>query len=248
MEKRSFKRNLIGSVGMLLFLSFTGIATAEEAHYSVGLKTWYTQWTETITISSESFRDELKSNDTFMYGPSLGTTYGKFFAGVTYMTGSFEFSEKVASDCGCTISEDVRVESDRDDIDLVIGYKLHPYISPLLGYKQADITSNLTADDVNVGTSEVKFSGPVIGVSANYPLGQSAWTLLGNLNYLWMEYEAGDVTSDAPGFSYELSGLYRVAAVPVHLTVGYKYQEFETDNGSVTDEFSGFTFGANYTF
>ncbi len=232
----------IGLGNMLWILCvFTQVTTAEELRFNVSAKTWYTQWTETVGGISGEF----ESDFVLMYGPVVGVTYGQWFAGVAYTQGDFSFSEAVEEICAC----DADFHAERRDADIVFGYKLHPYFNPLLGYKQADIEGTIkfgsSSEQVNVS-----FRGPFIGVSANYPIGQSPWVVLGSLNYLLMDYEDGVVTEEAPGFSYELSGLYRFHNMPVSVTAGYKYQKFETNEtgDNVLDEFSGLLFGATYAF
>lgn len=234
-------RKLCGLLAVVAFLVSANGVRAEETHVSVGLKTWFATWTESFG------GEEIESDVSLLIGPTIGVRSGNFFGGLTYMFGTFTFPDQDVCDpfFGCI---SIGLEADRADLDLVAGYNLHPNFGAFLGYKKADFTLTVTCPGCPSDEFDATFSGPVLGLNFNAPLGESRWILFGNMSYLLLEYEDDDFKEDAPGFSIELAGAYSLENAPVNLTVGYKFQSVTGEDSDVTDEFSGVTLGANYTF
>jgi hypothetical protein len=214
------KRWLV-ALTIILALGFSSTASAQEnVQVSVGLKAWLAEWTETFG------GEDIESDLALLIGPTVGVRYANIFGGITYMFGSFEFP-------------DFDAELDRKDLDLVAGYYVHPRVGVLVGYKDIDISGDLDAT----------LKGPVVGVNFNVPIGESRFVIFGNVSYLFLKWEDEfDFEEDQPGPSIEVAGAYAFEAVPINLTAGYKFQSFEGEDTDITDEFSGLTLGANYTF
>ena len=258
MKKFIFFMVIIGIIGT------TNLASAQETpQVTVGLKIWYATWTETIPNFSGGTASEESTDPSLLAGPTIGVRYGKFFGGLTYLFGTFDWAdEPICVTSGCTSSDPDftwQWESDRTDLDLVVGYNFHPRWGVLLGYKQSKYTTTITCVDEFFlclpfyGTTQVEFdttaSGPVIGVNYNFPIGESRWIIFGNLSFLLLTLDQeGFEEEDAPGYSFELAAAYAFESAPVSLTAGYKIQSFEGEDSEIVDKFSGLTLGANYTF
>lgn len=233
-------KRLLIALTIILALSFTSVAGAQEnVQVTVGLKTWLATWTASFPVDGGT--EEVESDPALLIGPTVGIRYANIFGGITYMFGTFEFPDE---DFGGITLE---TEADRTDLDLVVGYNVHPRVGALIGYKRADITLKVAVDGFE-DDIDGTFSGPVVGANFNFPIGESRWIIFGNLSYLFLTLDIEGEEEDAPGFSIELAGAYAFEAAPVSLTAGYKFQRFEGEDSDSIDEFSGLTLGANYTF
>lgn len=236
----------------ILTISVTTAPNAQETtQWTVGVKGWNTPWTRSFPDG----REDLESDTTLLIGPTIGFRSGDVFGGLTYASGTFDFSDKNILISGFDFR--VETESERTDLDFVVGRSLDSTFGLLLGYKKSDVTFKTSIVDISgvepiLPTVETKLdtelSGPVIGVNFNYPMGQSRGVFFGNISYLLLEYEEPGFQEDTPSIAYELAVAYPLEEKPIVLTIGYKSQEFEGDESEITDEFSGLTFGANYRF
>jgi len=222
-------KKVIGVIVLTLPLLFFSMASAEEKPaFNVGIKSWYNSW--------ES--GSVKSDPILMMGPSITLKLDKFFAGISYLTSlaDYEFSDVLLSGDKLT--------GKRNDLDLVVGYMFHPRVGIVGGYKHisGDFTYTWAGFE---GDAEMTVSGPVLGVTANYPIENTPAVLFGNLTYLSGEAEftggGGSITEDASGTTLDLGVAYSVSE-RTSVNLGYKHQDFEGDI------FSGFTFGINFAF
>ena len=236
-------KKLILIIMLAIVFAFSGKAMAEQPQITVGLKTWFATW-ETKLGS-----DKFESDYGVMYGPSVNVRYDKIFAGASYTLGSFSFPTVTTS------VADVNLDADRSDLDLSAGYYFHPNVAGFIGYKVSDFDYNMTLDTI-FGSSEATASetrnGPVLGVNGHYPIDGTRWVLFGNMSYVMLDAEykdsTGKTTGDVTGPAIEFGGAYAAEMMPLSVSVGFKYQNYEYDNsGGATDTFSGLTFGVNYT-
>lgn len=233
-------KKIISILIITIILGISSAAMAEKPSITIGLKTWAATWESVSPYSDET----VKSDYGLMYGPGVNIRYQKFFGGLTYMIGSFSFPEEIIDNLF-----DVSTDADRADLDLWVGYYFHRYIGVFVGYKtiNLDFTDKSSDLDVSVDTN-VKYNGPAFGVTGYYPIGESRWVLFGNLGYVSLdgEVEGESIDDKTTGPAVEFGGAYAFENMPLSISVGYKYQNYESND--IEDIFSGLTLGANYTF
>ena len=256
-------KKIISILIVAIVLGISSAAMAEGPSVTIGLKTWFASWEEKVkffdeyTGETETASD--KSDYGLMYGPVFNLRYEKFFGSLSYLIGgdfNFELSDLDYSDSTIGYSWDYDEKYDRTDLDIAIGYYFHPNISVFLGYKNVniDLTATITEEETILldlwKDGSIKESGtikgPALGVSGNYPIGETNWVLFGSLSYLSLDGEwEGESLGDYTGPSIEIGGAYVLETMPLSITAGYKYQSLKADE--VEDIFSGLTFGVNYT-
>jgi opacity protein-like surface antigen len=235
--KRFTASIMIMVVAMILIDS--GMAFAEGTTATLSVKGWLNSWERKGT--GETFKSD---SSVLMLGPALNVKFDNFFLGAQYLltTGDYEF----------TFPDEVDKIS-RKDMDLVAGYMFTPRFGAFIGYKsiKADVS---VEDKIFGGTTDVgnfEMTGPGIGIMGNIPLSESI-ALYGTLSYMWMQYKENFTGSptfeeDNPGASIEV-GIAAAFTKSFSGNLGYKYQSFEGKTSKITDNFSGMTFGLNYTF
>ena len=242
----------------LLVLSMFALLLGAQAAFAetpfkatVGVKSWYNSWEHTITFSDGTSKT-WDNGSSFMVGPSLNFKLGGAFLGGSFLksTDDYEAPDWI------TIGDKMQFE--REDTDLTLGYMFLPYFGAFVGYKQieADMTYyDLTGAHFPFHDGKWKMSGPGIGVLGNVPLGQSA-ALYGNLAFLSLEQEFSDnITGSSPSFdmvgaSFEIGGAFAFTRW-LSSNIGFKYQSLwgeDTDQDDHSQDFYGLTLGLNVTF
>jgi len=250
-------------VVLLLGLSSYGLAQETEetrTSVTVGLKMWYATWEETVA------GETMESDPGLMYGPAINLRHGNFFAGLSYLTGSFTFEDSwtetyyLGGGYYDYLEFDYEVDADRTDMDLSIGYYVHPNVGLFLGYKTIEFEIKAAAtvtetiynyytyvyEYTGTASDKADFSGPALGVTMHYPIGRTI--LFGTLSYVSLEGELYGISEELTGPAIEFGVAYALEASPVSFAVGYKYQKYEYGEAEAEDVFSGFTIGVNYTF
>ena len=197
-------KKIISILIVAIVLGISSAAMAEGPSVTIGLKTWFASWEEKVkffdeyTGETETASD--KSDYGLMYGPVFNLRYEKFFGSLSYLIGgdfNFELSDLDYSDSTIGYSWDYDEKYDRTDLDIAIGYYFHPNISVFLGYKNVniDLTATITEEETILldlwKDGSIKESGtikgPALGVSGNYPIGETNWVLFGSLSYLSLD-------------------------------------------------------------
>ncbi len=239
-------KKILSTLIVILLLGFTTVAKAKEGpQFSLGVKTWFAIWDETIAGGFDE-----QSDVGLMLGPSFGARSGDFFVGVTWLEGSFDFEDQFVAP-GFT----AELEWERRDLDIILGYNFHPRMGGFVGYKHIDVKQTTKVVDTTGGMAPIKSEldfnafGPGIGVNFNLPLEGKRLFFTGSISYLALELDSeSSPTEDFPGVSFDISGAYILKKMPASATVGYKFQRAETDNSTIKEEFSGLTFGFTYAF
>lgn len=228
------------------FAAFVGFACAVAAvqaraqdpalSVTVGARVWYAQWT-TFSYFSQNGVDslaltEISAADKLVVMPLLSVRYGDFLGSVSAMP-----STRFTFDDGSS--------GRRSEFDANVGYAVMPNLALTLGYK------GVSQSD---GTQRYRPRGPVLGASANAPLG-GGLSMYGSLGIGWLKTPSGDVISYRTGYRLAEVGLaYALNADRPRwtLTGGYRIQvmsskdAFQGQDGRDTTQ--GFTLGANATF
>ena len=243
-------RTLFVLIVIVVLLGYAGVVKAEEqaTSVSVGIKTWISTWTTSIDDTS------IKSDSSVMAGPTLGIQSGKFFWGVTFLSGEFIFPSKtICPLLSCASNVAVDLKPKRKDVDIAVGYRFTPNVGAFIGHKKIDykLTGTCSGSGCSVGTvdlGETTASGPVFGANLTLPMGQSRWFFVGNLSFLSLTTKSsGEADEKSDGSSAEINFIYVAEAMPISVSIGSKAQQFK-DKDKDVDKFSGLTFGANYAF
>ncbi|GFO56736.1 hypothetical protein GMSM_37430 [Geomonas sp. Red276] len=223
------------------FLALGGTAMADDLSFGLGVKGWYNDFKFAANNSGNNFTVKTK-DPALMIGPTAKIGYGKYFAGVTYLTSATDYKLENSTE-----------KVSRDDIDVLVGYMLIPQFGIVGGYKAIFLEGKYPG-----GTEKFKKQGGVLGVTGNVPLplGLAVYGNLGGL-YLTQEYTDTNFQTDLLdrdyyGFSVEAGLGYRIIA-GLSANLGYKYQglymikKHSTDT-SFDETYQGLTFGVDYRF
>jgi len=214
-------------------------ARADDAAWSVtaGVRLWYAQWTTFsyfpgIEGQPAQAMTEVSAPDKLVTMPVVGVRYGDFFGSVSAFTSTrFDF--------------DNGSNGRRSEFDANVGYSVLPGLGLTLGYKSVSQTD---------GTQRYRPRGPVLGASANAPLG-SGLSMYGSLGVGWLKTPAGDAINFRTGYRLAEVGLayaFNTERPRWTVTGGYRIQvmtskdAFEGQDGRDTTQ--GFTLGVNATF
>jgi hypothetical protein len=235
----------------------------ENFSLTAGLKVWQ------VTNSLKTYGGDEIDTTSIMFGPAVNLTiFEKFYTGLSYYWGS-GFDYTIISTNEYT-GEDIttKYKGTKIDLDLWAGYSFHPRGSVFLGYK----TINYEQDgDTNGGSivakQDIIYSGPVVGITGNYPIMNTGFILFGTFGYAFLDVEikikiegydeygqlqseSRDSTEEYRGPAIELGASYIFKNLPqLSLSGGYKYQYYENvDDGDINMSFYGLTFGVNYRF
>lgn len=186
------------------------VSISSNVSVFAGLRLWANQWDVPILIreafladptnpQSLMLRDLLASHtSTYQISPMpfLAVRYGDVLASLNYLP-------KTKYDMGSSLSEDV----ERDELDINVGYYVHPRVVLSLGYKQGT-QSKLT--DL-VSESEMKVRGLLVGASFNSPL-SGPFALYGNVAYGITRTTSDEFKQPSGG---GIDGTYKVAELGV---------------------------------
>jgi hypothetical protein len=218
-------------IGFILTLAFSSEIYAEELSFSIGVKSWYNDW----EITGEGSE---KSDSRIFIGPNVKLSYGKFFGGISFMMNpsDYEFPSNT--------------ETTRKDIDVVLGYMIHPRIGLVGGYKYlTGIRRNETImnDDGTIGFHDsYTANGVAFGAAFNYPISSIRLTPYINGILMPLKGEYAHENYDIIGYSAEggiVYGLFEKLSV----SLGYKFQYLDWRH-LAKDEMQGITFGLSYNF
>lgn len=239
---RKVTRNII--FGMAIFSFCISSVFAGDLSLTAGIKGWANELTIGI---SNPFIDIDDMNGRHLLGVSLKLSYGNFFGGISWLQVTEDYSIRYRNN---TISPPAtgHVKFNRRDVDILAGYMLHPRFGIIAGYK-------LISSDDAIGVLNDKFdlsiTGYAIGVTANYPFGESPLLLYTNLSFMpSMEYSfyvsQPDYKQDMDGFSLEIGLSYDILKRAA-FSLGFKFQDFSSDRGEDW-EWWGLTFSIDSRF
>lgn len=249
-------------IALLILVGYSEVVTAQDndIHVSVGAKTWSAIWTSSFDGQTGS-KVNIDSDLSVMAGPTVNFQSGKFFVGITFLTGDFIFpNQELCQAITCLSDLSIEAKFNRTDLDIALGYRFTPNVGAFIGNKKIDFKSKLTCTDnnpndsnvCNIGTIEgqpTTASGPVFGVNLTLPIDQTRWFFVGNLSFLLLTNKvSGQPDTDSTGPSAEVNLVYLAETMPVSLSIGAKFQNIEAEKTKDVDEFTGLMLGANYTF
>jgi hypothetical protein len=219
---RRFSGYIILAAALMSFCSSS--VHADDPSLTIGIKVRHNSATVDVSNNFVIFDDAKDSQ--LLAGPSLKFSYGKFFCGVTWLQTldryTFEFNSFTANDEGHT-------DISMSDLDALAGYMVHPRIGFILGYKS--LTSRATPHFDHRFDLSVK--GPAIGVTSNYPIKYSPFTMVANISYMpFLKYDFLEPPQgsqqDAAGYSVEIGFTYGESENSA-FSLGIKRQALESE-------------------
>lgn len=239
--------------------------SGKDLFLAVGVKAWHNEWTSSTTtyVSQAGANVQSFTSDAELaLIPTVSLKYKKFLISGGYMLGTdyawLGTTDTIDIDGTPYTSED-KSKAEREELDINVGYSVHPNITLTLGYKQ--VKQDYTTETGGVGLisqtskSETKYTGQTFGIMGSAPIAER-WGIYANLAYGLMDvkYEGSDQKDDATYISSELGFAY----VPVSgfvVSFGYKYQVIDTEistagfgDQKAIDVTKGVILGANFIF
>jgi hypothetical protein len=231
--------------------------------------------------------------------PQLSIKYKQFFVtGSYYYRTDFDFPQQTLrlnevvvledffgsrSEQNITFNAVFNTKGERYEWDASVGWYIHPYVALLVGYKEINIKTNFTITnsfttssgttplDPQTGFSEIKNSGPTLGIAGSVPIAHG-FGIYASYAHGFMDVDSKDVSvSPQPGeSSFDFDADYDVAELGFSYTpnmaallphmplsaatiyAGYRYQTIEADipepEGDRKDITQGFVAGLNLTW
>lgn len=262
------KISVIGAI--LCFMFLTGVtksafAEGDNLNLVFGYKAWINSWQTgtTVYIPQAGANIQSYTSDPVIASiPSVSLKYENFYISSGYMI-SPTYTFKTYSDTINISSTPYTVNYEntatRTELDVNIGYYVHPSVSLAIGYKE--VKQNYHSKQYGTGLvtdisdSTTTISGITFGITGGATIG-GGFNMYANLAYSPMKakYSGGGEEDNAPYISSEFGFGYR-AGSNFTLSLGYKYQAIDTINnesgygGQIgPDVTKGFIFGANYIF
>lgn len=226
------KRIVHGVVALLLLLSMSGTARAEDEGTRVfaGLKTWINNW-RSETPGSESVR----SNTVALVGWEFEADFpDRIFLEASFLMSvmDYEFDHTV-----------INAELERTDVDVALGYQFNKYVGVFTGYRGTRFKDNLTERRETA-------TGMLFGIRGAVPL-SNALSLVGRLTDLpWVDkatFSDPELRERAHGWIGEIGVTYAFTRRTTG-ALGYKLETTTGKNTRVKDTFAGSTFGVTYMF
>lgn len=242
--------------GALMLLSSAAFGASEDLSYGIALKGWYNSFKlgfiDTDPVTGQRTSNSFKATDSvLMLGPSASLSYKNFFTGITYLTSVSDWDKWEINGQASTISDKVS----RDDLDVLVGYRIIPQLGIVTGYKGIWMEDKFTG-----GKQKWNKNGGVLGLTGNYmlPFESVRISLYGNAGYLVMHEKVtdttftGDVQHTYQGFAAEAGAAYNIIA-GLSVSAGYKIQGLysfkkKDETTSISELYDGFTFGVDYRF
>jgi len=248
----------------LVFADEAG-GSGKDLLLTVGVKAWYNEWTSSTTTyvpQAGANVQSFTSDPELALIPTVSLKYKKFLISGGYMLGTdyaWPGTTDTIEDDGTPYTREDKSKAEREELDINVGYSVHPNITLTVGYKQ--VKQDYTTETGGVGLisqtfkSETKYTGQTIGIMGSAPIAER-WGIYANLAYGFMEaeYEGVDQKDDATYISSELGFAY----VPVSgfvVSFGYKYQVIDTEIAAAgfgdqrgIDVTKGIILGANFIF
>jgi hypothetical protein len=219
-----------------LMVLTSGFAFAkDDVKVEAGVKMWNNKWKSEDPDPVNG--GTLTFDAALLVGPAISVTLPSnlfFEASYLFSVTDYEKTEGTA-----------KIEVERDDLDIAVGYMFIPEFGVFAGYRSTSMDWKVT-DPLFSDSGSIDISGPVIGLRGNYSF-NDMFGIYASAAYLMTEYEEDGFTEDEPGTSFEL-GVKAMFSKQLSGTLGYKMESFEGDKSKVEDTFSGVTLGVMYAF
>lgn len=229
-------------LGIAIFCFWPSTVFADDPSINLGVKFRLNNLAIDISNNSVLFNDA--DDVQLLVGPSLKLSYRNFFGGITWLQTTDRYSFDFDS---LTQNEEGHIDISMSDLDALVGYMFHPRFSIMIGYKSITGRSTPYFDH----RFDLSIKGPALGLTGNYPFGDSPLLLFVNLSYMAnLEYSflesQKDSEQDMDGYSVEI-GLTYSGSKKLPFSFGLKHQELESDRQESWSSMS-LTFSVDYRF
>ena len=217
----------------------TRLGLPDDLHLSIGFKTWFNDW----MAGGEVFRNgSPKKLDTFgeAFIPTLGLRYKDFFISASGMFGKNYHRGELPGSAGI-FGQVYRMTLERQEVDVNLGYYVLPWLAISAGYKGVFPTfdcHNPGPPFVCDFRAEYAMQGPTVGVSFNVPIPQwnvfpAGFSVYGNVAGGYLDVQGNEVrgvNEEIRNYNHawysniETGIAYKLPALPIALTAGYRYQ------------------------
>jgi hypothetical protein len=241
------KNLVVVALGLLILFATSPNSDAEEFNLSLGVKGWYNKLSLKINNPDITIDD----NDTqWVAGPTLQMSYGKIFGGIAWLVTPTDYGITVdVHHVSSGVTGTYQVELDRNDVDAIIGYFLHPRFGIYAGYKY------LNSDGGKVANGQIsldlKIHGAGFGALFNYAFESIPMVVMANATYLpslsyrFYQGDVGDQSEDMDGYTAEVTVAYMIGQ-KFSVSGGYKVQNLEAEGDEW--DFAGISVGVDYRF
>jgi hypothetical protein len=244
------RRSAIGAVGIVAIFSATVCrADSSDWAFTVGEKSWVTQWTTwypaasvTPLTSSNGIRviETQNSATELAEIPQISARYRDWIASASYMTNTNYSLTGVVDPTSGTSSPQ---GGSRKEIDASAGYYFFPSLAATVGYKRIE-------QDFGAGYS-YSWSGPTVGLTGSGAIAPHL-SLYGAFAYGYLTLDAAKVASDSLGRTsfhadYEvgefgLAYLFNpLKGFTLSALLGYRAQVVMTRNFALSTGFGSYT-------
>jgi opacity protein-like surface antigen len=231
MGREDMKHIASGVVALLLFLSASGSAHAQEVvEASAGFKTWINSWK-----SEQPGSGSMKSSTLALVGWTAEAEFSSgVFADASYLMSASDYR----FDQGAGTAE-----VKHQDFILATGYRFKHRVDVFAGYRSSQFWERLTK-------SKTTLSGPLLGIRGTAPLNDT-YSLFVKLTYFPLSNkktsaEAGEKET-ARGRSAE-AGVRYAFTKRTFGALGYRYETIEGTKTRVKDTFAGPTIDVMFYF
>jgi len=228
-------KRVIVVLAALMFLSSGFAFAADDVKVEAGVKIWNNSWESKDPDPVAG--GTMKFDAALLIGPAVAVTLpSNVFFEASYLMSVTDYEKTEGP---------AKIEVERDDLDLAVGYMFIPEVGIYVGYRSTSMDWTASGGGFSESGS-IDLSGPVIGLRGNYSFSEM-FGVYASAAYLMTEYEEQGFKEDDPGTQFEL-GVKATFSKQLSGTLGYKVESFEGDKSKVEDTFSGITLGVMYAF
>lgn len=229
-------KRFIVFLAALLVLSSSFAFAADDVKVEAGIKMWNNSWESKDPDPVDG--GTLKFDAALLIGPAISITLpSNVFFEASYLMSVTDYEKTEGP---------AKIEAERDDLDLAVGYMFIPEVGIYVGYRKSSFDWKFNDGAGGSDSGSFDLSGPVIGLRGNYSFSEM-FGVYASAAYLMTEWDEPGFTEDEPGTQFEL-GVKAKFSKALSGTLGYRMESFEGDKSKVEETFSGVTLGIMYAF
>jgi len=221
-----------------IILSFSSIAAESPVNVNLSASVQPSTWKGENMNGGTSFEADGRQTQL-----AINISKNRFYGGLSFQGGKFEFSGGAPNKVGKTLSvQDDDATIKRSEFDLVFGYYFIPRISFFLDLKS--IENNWENDSYTLN-----YKGAGFGLNGYQPI-NADWLLIGSIGFMKLDIEAdGDSIGDGRGASLSVGAIYRInPKANFSIRLKSQHNEFDFDQGSKQEhDIGGLVLGFSYS-
>lgn len=229
-------KRFIVFLAALMVLSSGFAFAADGVKVEAGIKLWNNSWESKDPDPVDG--GTTKFDAALLIGPAISVTLpSNVFFEASYLMSVTDYEKTEGP---------AKLEVERDDLDLAVGYMFIPEVGIYVGYRKSSMDWKFNDGAGFSESGSFDLSGPVIGLRGNYSFSEM-FGVYASAAYLMTEWDEPGFTEDEPGTQFEL-GVKAKFSKALSGTLGYKVEDFEGDKSKIKEKFSGLTLGIMYAF